>query len=86
MIAPHMPFQDGSKHAANEYCPTCHAGMDRTLWDEEGRYKPENQQSQTETGAERKCEKCGAKIPDVWSFSICNGCMTAAKISSEHSK
>lgn len=24
MIKPHAPFQDGSKHAANEYCPTCH--------------------------------------------------------------
>jgi hypothetical protein len=46
MIKAHEPFQDGSKHAANEYCPTCHGNMDRSLWDAEGHYRPENQQPQ----------------------------------------
>lgn len=36
MIKPHMPFQDGSKHAANEYCPTCHGNMDPSMWDANG--------------------------------------------------
>lgn len=41
MIKPHMPFQDGSKHAANEYCPTCHGSFDPRMWDEEGNLRPE---------------------------------------------
>jgi hypothetical protein len=44
MIKPHEPFQDGSKHAMNEYCPSCHGQYDRNLWDAAGHYKPENQQ------------------------------------------
>ena len=48
MIKPHEPFQDGSKHAANEYCPTCHGHMDRSLWDAEGHFKSENQRSQSD--------------------------------------
>jgi transposase len=43
MIKPHAPFQDGSKHAANEYCPTCHDKFDRNIWDEEGKLRPESQ-------------------------------------------
>ncbi len=45
MIKPHEPFQDGSKHAANEYCPTCHGQFDSRLWDSEGRLKPESQRT-----------------------------------------
>lgn len=37
MIKPHEPFQDGSMHAANEYCPTCHGHMDLSYWDSNGR-------------------------------------------------
>jgi hypothetical protein len=37
MIKPHAPLQGGSKHAANEYCPTCHGAWDPSLWDSEGR-------------------------------------------------
>ncbi len=44
MIKAHEPFQDGSSHAANEYCPTCHGNMDRNLWDAEGMYRPDVQQ------------------------------------------
>jgi hypothetical protein len=43
MIKPHAPFQDGSKHAANEYCPTCHGHMDPNIWDSDGKYRAENQ-------------------------------------------
>jgi hypothetical protein len=42
-INPHPPFSDGSRHVLNKYCSTCHAGMDRNLWDADGNYKPSNQ-------------------------------------------
>jgi len=44
MIKPHAPFQDGSTHAVNEYCPTCHGQFNPGLWDGDGMYRPENQQ------------------------------------------
>lgn len=43
MIKAHAPFQDGSKHAANEYCPTCHGPFQSHLWDSAGMFKPEAQ-------------------------------------------
>jgi hypothetical protein len=45
MINAHAPFQDGSKHAANEYCPVCHGPFDPKLWDSNGKYRPEAQES-----------------------------------------
>lgn len=45
MIKPHEPFQDGSKHAANEYCPTCHGPWDSRVWDSDGKLKPESQRT-----------------------------------------
>lgn len=32
-IPAHVPFADGSKHAGNRYCPTCHGAYDPALWD-----------------------------------------------------
>jgi hypothetical protein len=49
MIKPHEPFQDGSKHAANEYCPTCHGPYDWERWDAEGNYRPESQDTQAKS-------------------------------------
>lgn len=43
MIKSHEPFQDGSKHAMNEYCPSCHGAFDPNLWDQEGHFRPESQ-------------------------------------------
>lgn len=54
MIKPHEPFQDGSKHAANEYCPTCHGHMNPNLWDSDGRLTPDSQRMQVKSNEQSR--------------------------------
>lgn len=56
MIKWHEPFQDGSTHAANEYCPTCHRYMDRRMWDEAGKLRPEAQDETLRPLSDRRTE------------------------------